>query len=226
MVVNSQGLPRTGVLAPVPGHSTTHMAITGLGGVVIPYYLNEEQGWELQVKELHRALESAKGVCKPVALYVINPGNPAGRKIALEWSSSKCKICIWSNNITWLFLCYVIGHVQSRKSMQEVIQFASEKRLFLLADEVDVDYQCTMINSINVNKRGNKCLDFSSTGLSGLCFWGKEWVCLLQEGPGWDGPSSFRHSGAGVLPLSIQRLHGRVSFLAKWVSKVKTNAML
>lgn len=30
------------------------------------------------------------------------------------------------------------GQVQSRKSMQEVIRFVSEKRLFLLADEVDV----------------------------------------------------------------------------------------
>lgn len=30
------------------------------------------------------------------------------------------------------------GHVQSRESMQEVIRFVSEKRLFLLADEVDV----------------------------------------------------------------------------------------
>ncbi|KAK5889112.1 hypothetical protein CesoFtcFv8_015144 [Champsocephalus esox] len=65
----------------------------------------EEQGWELHVEELHRALDSAKGLCNPVALYVINPGNPA-------------------------------GYVQSRKTMQEVIRFASEKRLFLLADEV------------------------------------------------------------------------------------------
>lgn len=31
-----------------------------------------------------------------------------------------------------------IGQVQSRKSMQEVIRFVSERRLFLLADEVDV----------------------------------------------------------------------------------------
>lgn len=31
-----------------------------------------------------------------------------------------------------------LGHVQTRKTIQEVIQFASEKKLFLLADEVDV----------------------------------------------------------------------------------------
>lgn len=33
---------------------------------------------------------------------------------------------------------FLIGNVQSRKSVEEVIWFASEKRLFLLADEVDV----------------------------------------------------------------------------------------
>lgn len=49
-----------------------------MGAVPVPYYLDEEQGWELQVEELHRALESAKGICKPAALYIINPGNPTG----------------------------------------------------------------------------------------------------------------------------------------------------
>ncbi|XP_071346756.1 alanine aminotransferase 1-like isoform X2 [Trachinotus anak] len=105
VLVNSEASTRTGVLTPVPCHCTTTLSIMGLGAVMVPYYLSEEQGWELQVEELHRALESAKGVCNPVALYVINPGNPS-------------------------------GHVQSRKSMQEVIRFVSEKRLFLLADEV------------------------------------------------------------------------------------------
>ncbi|XP_045907941.1 alanine aminotransferase 2-like, partial [Micropterus dolomieu] len=108
VLVNSEGSRRTGVLTPVPCHYTTILSIVELGGVVFPYYLSEEQGWELQLEELHRALESAKGVCNPVALYVINPGNPS-------------------------------GHVQSRKSMQEVIRFVSEKRLFLLADEVYQD---------------------------------------------------------------------------------------
>ncbi|XP_073347303.1 alanine aminotransferase 1-like [Pagrus major] len=109
ILLNAESSPRNGVLSPVPCHNTTPMSVTGLGAVVIPYYLSEEQGWELQVGELHRALESAKGVCKPVALYIINPGNPT-------------------------------GHVQSRKSMQEVIRFVSEKKLFLLADEVYQEY--------------------------------------------------------------------------------------
>ncbi|KAM9845015.1 alanine aminotransferase 2 [Aulostomus maculatus] len=105
ILVNSEASPRAGVLAPMPCHSTSTLSIAEVGGVVIPYYLDEERGWELQVEELHRALEWAKGFCNPVAMYVINPGNPT-------------------------------GHVQSRQSMQEVIRFVSEKKLFLLADEV------------------------------------------------------------------------------------------
>uniref|UniRef100_A0A3Q2QP31 alanine transaminase n=1 Tax=Fundulus heteroclitus TaxID=8078 RepID=A0A3Q2QP31_FUNHE len=108
VLVNSEASPRTGVLTPVPCHSTTILSLMALGAAAVPYHLTEERGWALEVEELQRALDSAKGVCSPVALYVINPGNPA-------------------------------GYVQNRKSMQEVIRFAAEKRLFLLADEVYQD---------------------------------------------------------------------------------------
>ncbi|XP_061588369.1 alanine aminotransferase 1-like [Cololabis saira] len=108
ILVNPEASSRTGVLTPVPGFFVTNLSVKSLGGVTVPYFLNEEQGWTLQVEELHRALESAKGVCNPVALYVVNPGNPT-------------------------------GHLQTRKSIQEVIQFAAENRLFLLADEVYQD---------------------------------------------------------------------------------------
>ncbi|KAM3603958.1 uncharacterized protein V6R79_004556 [Siganus canaliculatus] len=78
VLVNNQGSRRTGVLTPVPCHRTTISSIESLGAVVVPYYLNEEQGWELQVEELDRALSSAKSFCNPTALYIINPGNPSG----------------------------------------------------------------------------------------------------------------------------------------------------
>ena len=39
-----------------------------------------------------------------------------------------------------------VGHVQSMKTMQEVIRFVAEKRLFLLADEVDVLKHLKFIN--------------------------------------------------------------------------------
>lgn len=80
ILVTDEGPLRTGVLTPGPCYRTSISCTVRVGAVPVPYYLNEEQGWELQEEELHRALESAKGICKPVALYVINPGNPAGIK--------------------------------------------------------------------------------------------------------------------------------------------------
>lgn len=73
-----EGPLRTGILTPGPGYRTTIAAVTGLGGVSVPYYLDEDRGWELQVEELHQALEEARGMCRPAALYITNPGNPAG----------------------------------------------------------------------------------------------------------------------------------------------------
>lgn len=135
-MVNSGASPSTGVLIPVPCHSTTILSIMDLGGAVVPYYLSENQGWELQVAELHRALESAKRVCKPTALYVINPGNPTGRWVPLDR-----KYCKFGSCIFWIVECITCalhsGHVQTRESIQAVIQFVAEKKLFLLADEVD-----------------------------------------------------------------------------------------
>ncbi|XP_068614427.1 alanine aminotransferase 1-like [Brachionichthys hirsutus] len=104
----NRGSLRTGVLTPVPGHCATISVLTGMGAVAAPYHLSEEHGWELNVEELRRALESAQRTCNPVALYIINPGSPS-------------------------------GHVQSRASIQEVIRFVSENKLFLLANEVYQD---------------------------------------------------------------------------------------
>lgn len=76
--MDSEGPSKVGVLTPVPCYRTTNLTIDGLGAVSIPYHLHEEDGWELRVEELHQALESTKGTCKPVAMYITNPGNPAG----------------------------------------------------------------------------------------------------------------------------------------------------
>ncbi|XP_076149694.1 alanine aminotransferase 2 [Alosa pseudoharengus] len=106
--VKNEGSIQTGVLSPVPSYPYFNMALSMQGGVMVPYHLCEEQGWELKVDELSRALHAARGHCNPMALYVINPGNPTGQ-------------------------------VQSRKSIEDVIRFAAEEKLFLLADEIYQD---------------------------------------------------------------------------------------
>ncbi|MGH0132856.1 UNVERIFIED_CONTAM: hypothetical protein FKN15_050904 [Acipenser sinensis] len=109
MLVHSEGHSKTGVLVPVPSYIRFNNAVQEQRGVILPYHLSEEQGWELEIEELQRALRTARGQkCSPRVLYVINPGNPTGQ-------------------------------VQSRKSIEEVIRFAAEEKLFLMADEVYQD---------------------------------------------------------------------------------------
>ncbi|XP_028328916.1 alanine aminotransferase 1-like isoform X2 [Gouania willdenowi] len=108
VLVNTKSSLPCAVLSPVPCYPTTLMSLRAQGGLHVPYRLTEEGGWVLKGAELQRALQSAQGVSNPVALYVVNPGNPAGL-------------------------------VQSRASIQEVIRFVYENRLFLLADEVYQD---------------------------------------------------------------------------------------
>lgn len=79
LLVQSEGSLKTGVLTPVPSHSTFNMAVAAKGGFVVPYYLCEEQGWAVQLEELRRALHTARGQCNPTVLYLINPG-PTGNE--------------------------------------------------------------------------------------------------------------------------------------------------
>uniref|UniRef100_A0A3B4B652 Alanine aminotransferase 1 n=1 Tax=Periophthalmus magnuspinnatus TaxID=409849 RepID=A0A3B4B652_9GOBI len=93
---------RSGVLTPQPSYSLSVMSVVGLGGVPVPYQLWEEQGWEVQVEELNRALEAAEGECDPVALYVINPGNPVWEVLLNFISPQVYQDCIYKENIEFL----------------------------------------------------------------------------------------------------------------------------
>ena len=44
----------------------------------INYYLDEDNGWSLDMDEMKRSLNEARPHCVPRALCVINPGNPTG----------------------------------------------------------------------------------------------------------------------------------------------------
>lgn len=140
----------------------------GLGAVTVPYHLDEDRGWELHVEELHRALEEAKGFCNPAALYVINPGNPTGMNNHAMVHGGRVS-CVGNTLLP-------VGQVQSRKSMEEVIRFVSEKKLFLLADEVGVSQRGAGIRPPPTS------VCSSTLGLPRTRFWPKERVSLLQEG--------------------------------------------
>lgn len=97
---------RDGILIPVPQYPLYSASMTVLGGKQVSYFLDEDNGWSLNIDELKQKIHSAReqGICVR-ALVVINPGNPTGQ-------------------------------VLSRENMEDIISFCAENRLVILADEV------------------------------------------------------------------------------------------
>ena len=95
-----------GVLVPIPQYPLYSASIALYGGELVPYYLDEENGWSLDIAELQRAIDVARmeGITTR-ALVFINPGNPTGQ-------------CLTEENL------------------RDLIQFCYTNHLILLADEV------------------------------------------------------------------------------------------
>jgi len=98
--------PQDGILVPIPQYPLYSASIALCGGAQIGYYLNEQNGWGLELNELQRALkESRERGINVRALVVINPGNPTGQ-------------CL------------------PEAQIRQIIQFAADEKLVLMADEV------------------------------------------------------------------------------------------
>jgi glutamate--glyoxylate aminotransferase len=95
-----------GIMVPIPQYPLYSASIALYGGQLVPYYLDEDEGWSLNLTELQRSLNEARGrgVCVR-ALVFINPGNPTGQ-------------CL------------------SEDQVKGLIHFCYENRLVLVADEV------------------------------------------------------------------------------------------
>jgi alanine transaminase len=74
--------PETGIMIPIPQYPLYSACLAELGATVIPYYLNEEKNWSLDIEELERSY--AKAEAKPKAICIINPGNPTGQVLSHE----------------------------------------------------------------------------------------------------------------------------------------------
>ena len=94
------------VMIPVPLYPLFSAAINLNGGSITPYYMDEDNGWQLSVEKMEKALDESEKEGKNVkALVIINPGNPT-------------------------------GSILSAESIEKVIEFAVKNRLVLIADEV------------------------------------------------------------------------------------------
>ncbi|KAJ8535786.1 hypothetical protein K7X08_034187 [Anisodus acutangulus] len=102
------GSENDGILCPIPQYPLYSASIALHGGTLVPYYLDEETGWGLEVSELENQLKTAKSKGINVrALVVINPGNPTGQVLA-------------------------------EANQREIVEFCKKEGLVLLADEENV----------------------------------------------------------------------------------------
>lgn len=98
--------PNDGVMIPIPQYPIYSATIDRLNGKRVGYFLDESNGWDMNMEELERALKEARSKGIAVNSFVlINPGNPTGQ-------------------------------VLSKKTVQEVLRFCAKNKLVLLADEV------------------------------------------------------------------------------------------
>jgi aspartate/methionine/tyrosine aminotransferase len=77
--------PNDGVMIPIPQYPLYSATLTLYGGKQIGYYLDEGNSWQLNEKILIESIEKAKsdGI-NPVAIAVINPGNPTGAVLSVD----------------------------------------------------------------------------------------------------------------------------------------------
>ena len=77
--------PNDGYMIPIPQYPLYSATIDLYGARQVNYFLDEDANWELNEKELNASYEKAKkdGI-NPVAIAVINPGNPTGAVLSWE----------------------------------------------------------------------------------------------------------------------------------------------
>ncbi|KAI9301142.1 pyridoxal phosphate-dependent transferase [Cunninghamella echinulata] len=97
----------SGIMIPIPQYPLYSATLSSVGATPVPYYLEEEKGWSLDVQQLTTIVKESrekKGI-DVRALVIINPGNPTGQ-------------CLTQDNLT------------------DILTFCYEHQLVLLADEV------------------------------------------------------------------------------------------
>jgi len=70
---------KDGIMIPIPQYPLYSATLSLYGGKQINYFLDEDNNWSLNLEDLETSISQAKeqGI-NPVAIAVINPGNPTG----------------------------------------------------------------------------------------------------------------------------------------------------
>jgi alanine transaminase len=85
---------RDAFLVPIPQYPLYSAALTLQGGELVPYWLDEDRGWALDVGQLDARLHEARARGLRVrGLVVINPGNPTGQCLSLANMRDVAALC-------------------------------------------------------------------------------------------------------------------------------------
>ena len=77
--------PNDGFMIPIPQYPLYSASISLYGGKSVGYYLDEQDHWQLNIASLEESYAKAIGEgIHPVAIAVINPGNPTGAVLSYD----------------------------------------------------------------------------------------------------------------------------------------------
>lgn len=93
MLIRGNGF-RDGILVPIPQYPLYSASIALLGGVLIPYELDEHADWGLNMQNIQCAVNRARADCVcPRGLVFINPGNPTGQVLSADELAGLIDVC-------------------------------------------------------------------------------------------------------------------------------------
>eukprot|EP00850_Spirogloea_muscicola_P012605 SM000082S22847 [mRNA] locus=s82:191590:196000:- [translate_table: standard] len=85
---------KDGIMCPIPQYPLYSATVQLLGGELVPYLLEEEAAWAMNMDELRQALSRARGKGIEVrGLVFINPGNPTGQCLSVPNLQDMLKFC-------------------------------------------------------------------------------------------------------------------------------------
>lgn len=74
-----------GIMVPIPQYPLYNASLTLNGGKSLGYYLDEDNNWQLNRESLEDSYNNAISLgINPVAIVIINPGNPTGSVLSYE----------------------------------------------------------------------------------------------------------------------------------------------
>ncbi|CAH3174539.1 unnamed protein product [Porites lobata] len=136
---------RAGLMTPIPCFFHYPTWIKRLNLYQIPYYLDEDNDWALDIHELQRALNESKPHCRPRGLVLINPGNPTGQVLSYDNIKEVIKFCAREK------LVLFADEVYQETVFTNEVQFHSCKKVLR---DLGPEYNKFQLMSINSASKG------------------------------------------------------------------------